>query len=291
MMKTLKLIFLLLSIILPLIFIVLSIINIKNVKKSTKLKVRIITAIILLFVINFTIYKCINVKQSNIPILVDNSEEEEIIPVNNDKVEGNKMILNGNTNNGAKIETKDGITKINDIIIVNKDYSIKDSYIPSKTFKKITEDTTSCATCIVQEVYDAFISMQNNAQENGLKIWIQSGYRSYNYQKKLYENYVKRDGEEKASLYSAQAGHSEHQTGLAIDLNTVSDSFANTKEGIWINNNAYKYGFILRYPKGKEEETGYKYEPWHLRYVGIELATTLYNDGDWITLESYFGIL
>ena len=132
--------------------------------------------------------------------------------------------------------------------------------------------------------------MRDDASDNGLNIWIQSGYRSYGFQKELYDNYVKEDGKEAADTYSARPGHSEHQTGLAFDLNTITDDFQYTNEGIWVNENCYKYGFILRYPKGKEEITGYKYESWHLRYVGVELATKLYNNGDWITLEEHFNL-
>ena len=99
-----------------------------------------------------------------------------------------------------------------------------------------------------------------------------------------------RDGKQEADTYSARPGHSEHQTGLAFDLNTIDDSFANTAEGKWINDNCYRYGLILRYPKGKEEITGYQYESWHLRYVGKELAQKLYNNGNWMTLEEHFNI-
>ena len=106
----------------------------------------------------------------------------------------------------------------------------------------------------------------------------------------LYNNYVNRDGVVAADTYSARAGHSEHQSGLAFDVNTINDSFANTEEGKWLNDNCYKYGFILRYPNGKSDETGYQYEPWHFRYVGVELAEKLYNNGNWITVEDYFGI-
>ena len=123
-----------------------------------------------------------------------------------------------------------------------------------------------------------------------LKIWIQSGYRSYNYQVRLYNDYVRSDGKVAADTYSSRPGYSEHQTGLSFDLNSVSDEFTNTPEGIWINNNCYKFGFIIRFPLNKENYTGYKYESWHLRYVGEELAAKLYNGGDWISLEEYFGI-
>ena len=132
--------------------------------------------------------------------------------------------------------------------------------------------------------------MKNDATSIGLNIWIQSGYRSYEYQQGLYEKYVSRDGKQQADTYSARPGHSEHQSGLSFDLNSVNDSFAATDEGKWVQDNAYLYGFIIRYPKDKSNETGYKYEPWHLRYVGKDLASKLYNNGDWITMETYFGI-
>ncbi len=194
------------------------------------------------------------------------------------------------SNTGNILEVIDGITYINGIMIVNKTYSIPKDYYPKNTHTTISKNTLQCETCLVNEVYDAYIEMKKDAQNEGLNIWIQSGYRSYNYQKELFDSYVSRDGVEKSEKYSAKPGYSEHQTGYAFDLNTIDDSFANTKEGIWINNNAYKYGFILRYPKNKEEITGYKYESWHLRYVGKDLAKILYNNGNWITLEEYLGI-
>lgn len=98
------------------------------------------------------------------------------------------------------------------------------------------------------------------------------------------------DGKEKADTYSARAGYSEHQTGLAIDVNTVDMTFDNTDESNWLSNNCYKYGFVIRYPKDKESITGYMYEPWHIRYVGKDLASKLYNNGNPITFEEYYGI-
>ena len=293
-MERIKIIFLALSIILPFIFIVLTLINFKHVRKSKKSKVRILVAIILLFSINFGIYKVLGIKKTEelkpSEWVEETNDIEETEPVSSEP-DKKTPLLNGTTSTGFKIETKDSITKVDGIIIVNKDYSIPDTYFPQNTSKMISKETKSCAECIVEEVFDAFISMQSDAKKSNIKLWIQSGYRSYTYQGQLYANYVKKDGEEKASTYSAQAGHSEHQTGLAIDLNTVNDSFAKSKEGKWINENAYKYGFIIRYPKDKEQETGYKYEPWHLRYVGQELSKLLYNNGDWITLEKYFGLI
>ena len=202
-----------------------------------------------------------------------------------------KVIDNSNkTSKGFNIEVKDGVTYIDGNIIVNKTYSLPSNYYPSNTHDAINENTSGCQSCINNDAYDAFSKMQSDASKEGLKIWIQSGYRSYKSQEILYNRYVSSDGNIKADTYSSRPGHSEHQSGYAFDLNSVSDDFASTNEGKWINNNCYKYGFIIRYPIGKEGETGYKYESWHLRYVGVDLAKILYNDGLWRSLEEYYGI-
>ena len=188
---------------------------------------------------------------------------------------------NNNETNNAKY--------IDGILIVNKSYPLPSNFVPSNTYKSAV-GVKYCSTCIDNEAYSQYKLMKADATSLGLNIWIQSGYRSYELQESLYNKYVNRDGKEAADTYSARPGHSEHQTGLAFDLNTITDDFQYTEEGKWINNNCYKYGFILRYPKGKEKFTGYKYESWHLRYVGVELANKLYNNGDWITLEEYFNL-
>ncbi len=178
------------------------------------------------------------------------------------------------TSKGFKGVTKNGVTYIDGYLIVNKTYTLPSSY----------------GNGLTNVTIEAFNKMQAAAKVDGLNIYISSGFRSYSYQKTLYNNYVNRDGVTVADTYSARAGHSEHQSGLAFDVNTINDSFANTEEGKWLNDNCYKYGFILRYPNGKSDETGYQYEPWHFRYVGVELAEKLYNNGNWITVEDYFGI-
>ena len=140
-------------------------------------------------------------------------------------------------------------------------------------------------------IIEPFKKLQEAAKEEiGINLMPTTAYRDYNFQKTLYNNYVASDGVKAADTYSARPGHSEHQTGLAFDLNSVEESFANTDEGKWVKDNCYRYGLIIRYPKGKENITGYMYESWHLRYVGVDLATKLYNNGDWLTLEEYFGI-
>ena len=117
---------------------------------------------------------------------------------------------------------------------------------------------------------------------------MKSGFRSYYDQRYIYNGYVSRDGVAAADRYSARAGHSEHQSGMAIDVNSTSTSFKDTPEGIWLRDNCHLYGFIIRYPEGKEHITGYMYEPWHIRYVGVELATKIKESG--LCLEEYFGI-
>lgn len=177
------------------------------------------------------------------------------------------------TSKGYNLYIKDGVASINGIVLANKSYSL-----PSNYGSKLTDETML-----------NFNKMKDDALKEGINLNIISGFRSYNDQNIIYNNYVKKDGKKLADTYSARPGHSEHQTGFAMDINSLKTDFQYTKEGIWLNNNAYKYGFILRYPKGKENITGYMFEPWHYRYVG-ELSKTLYNNGSWITLEEYFGI-
>ena len=191
------------------------------------------------------------------------------------------------TDNGFILKIVDGVAYVDGILIANKSYYLPENYVPKDPYAKLGY---SCVNCLEKEVMSAYQEMNTDAKTLGLKLWLASGYRSYANQKDLYNNYVVRDGVVAADTYSARAGHSEHQTGLAFDLNSVSSAFANTDEGKWIADNCYRFGFIIRYPKGKEDITGYMYEPWHLRYVGKELAEKLYNKGEWLTLEEYFGI-
>ena len=173
----------------------------------------------------------------------------------------------------ATIAEEIEITYINGIIIVNKTYALPPSYNPGG---------------LTKEVESAFNEMKKTAEEQGLNLYISSGYRSYERQKTIFNNNVNTYGRSHAETFSARPGHSEHQTGLAFDLNTINDSFADTAEGKWVAENAHLFGFVVRYPKGKEAITGYKYEPWHLRYLGIDLATELFESE--FTLEEYLNI-
>ena len=171
------------------------------------------------------------------------------------------------------IQNINGATFVDGILIVNKTYELPADYPTGALnpnalaqFNKLTED----------------------AAKLGLSIKCSSGYRSYKDQERIYNNYVAIDGIVKADTYSARPGHSEHQSGLAIDVNSIDYTFLNTPECDWLAKNAHKYGFIIRYPLGKEAYTGYSYEPWHIRYLGIDTATAVYNSG--LSLEEYLGI-
>lgn len=136
-----------------------------------------------------------------------------------------------------------------------------------------------------QVAYDHFIEMAKAAKNDNIKLYVVSGYRTEKQQNGLFNNNVKRNGIEHALMYSAKSNYSEHQLGLAIDINNVNVKFEKTKEYTWLKENSYKYGFIERYPKNKEFITGYGYEPWHYRYLGVDIATKLYEEN--ITYEEY----
>jgi len=165
----------------------------------------------------------------------------------------------------------EGPTYINGILIVNKKYKL-----PS-TFGGTDEIALA-----------ALNNLQQAANNAGYAMPLISGYRSYQTQNSIYNSYVSRWGIEYTDTVSARPGHSEHQTGLAFDVGELSNSYGETKAGIWLKENCHKYGFIIRYLKGKESITGYSYEPWHIRYVGVEVATEIMQKN--ITLEEYLGV-
>lgn len=138
-------------------------------------------------------------------------------------------------------------------------------------------------------------TMFDDAETYGYQLMVGSGYRSADLQSVYFYSLANSIGEEAANQSIARPGQSEHQTGLAVDISTVSRNcylstcFADTDDGKWLENNSYKYGFILRYPEGKELITGYNYEPWHFRYVGVDLATAIYESG--LTLDEAWPYL
>lgn len=181
--------------------------------------------------------------------------------------------------------------------IVNKKRSLPKDYVPSDL---IVPDVrlrlgrnaeqmrfSEIASGPLKDMFDA-------AAAENVTLVFGSGYRSYGLQKQFYDSYVAKDGQEAADRYSARPGTSEHQTGISFDATNLSETchleicFETTPEGKWIAEHAHEYGFIIRYLKGKESSTGYQYEPWHLRYVGTELAAELHRTGQ--TMEEFFGL-
>ncbi len=178
------------------------------------------------------------------------------------------------------IQEIDGITYADGVLIANKTYALPSTYNPGG---------------LTSETYSAFQALAQGAANDGLNIYISSGFRSYETQEQIYNENARIYGQATADTFSARPGHSEHQTGLAIDVNEISDAFIGTPEAIWLKEHCAEYGFIVRYPEGKQEITGYKYEPWHIRYVGVEMAKKIRDEGIArgdanITLEEYFGI-
>lgn len=165
------------------------------------------------------------------------------------------------------------------LLPIDQDTKLSDStYTPSNLRELDTISSTKKGICLIKEARNNFESMVNDAKKEGISIKASSGFRDYNYQKNLLEN-AKKEGNQNADIAIAKPGHSEHQLGTAVDITgqsikyiSASKSFEKTKEAKWVEENASKYGFIESYGQGKEELTGYMYEPWHYRYVGIDLA-------------------
>lgn len=167
---------------------------------------------------------------------------------------------------------------INGILIVNKEFGIP---------RNFASDYNS-------EALSQYYKMESDAKKDGLEINIRSGYRTTEVQESLFNAYVKKDGLEKANRYSAKPGYSEHETGLAFDISngdyvkSIGDWFTDTPQAKWLYENAHKYGFVLRYPPGKEHITGYKYESWHYRYIGVEHSKHFAQNN--LTIEEYVGL-
>lgn len=172
------------------------------------------------------------------------------------------------------VKHADGAYYIGDTLIVNKSYPLPVNYNPGG---------------LTAQTQTAFNNMRNAAAKDGISLWVASGFRSYYTQQYLYNNYVARDGKAAADRYSARPGYSEHQTGLAIDVNGSSSYFDGSREAKWLEQHCADYGFIIRYPRNKEYITGYMYESWHVRYVGKDLAKTLTKNGE--TIEEHFHII
>lgn len=183
--------------------------------------------------------------------------------------------------------------------LVNKDHTLPANFVPDDivTIEFENEEIEKLAnfgskSMISKSILPYFDKMAEDAKKDGFVMLIDSGYRSYKRQQEVWDMFIDKVGLEETKKQVALPGTSEHQTGLAVDIAFIrnnqfyDDLKEEDPESIWLYNNAYKYGFILRYPKGKEDITGYKYEPWHYRYVGNPLATYLTENN--LTLEEYY---
>ncbi|HDX9637554.1 TPA: M15 family metallopeptidase [Bacillus cereus] len=212
----------------------------------------------------------------------------------NKSYESNKQLVK-KENREKEVSKNERSSSDNVHVVVNKEYGLPTNYKPQDlvvpdvpfSFRGTLEKSH-----LRKEAAKALEKLFRMANQEGIQLNAVSGYRSYDYQKRLYKNNVKRKGQEHTDRFSAKPGHSEHQTGLTMDVssksvnNDLEISFAKTKEGNWLKENAHRAGFIIRYPKEKENVTGYAYEPWHIRYVG-DIAEKIYKEK--LTLEEYIN--
>lgn len=181
-------------------------------------------------------------------------------------------------------------------VIVNKQRSLPAAYTPAGLRQPAVRVRSSGSSEMLlrNDAAGAVEALIAGSSQSGINLMLVSGYRSYGLQQSVYAGNVAREGQAAADKTSARPGHSEHQTGLAADLGAVTGAcqletcFGQTPEGQWLAAHAHEYGFVIRYPEGKEAIVGYTYEPWHLRYVGQELAAEIQKSG--LTLEQFFGL-
>jgi LAS superfamily LD-carboxypeptidase LdcB len=184
------------------------------------------------------------------------------------------------------------------LLLANKSHRLPEGYVP-ENLVAVDIPTTNSGVMMVSVANDALNEMAAAAAADGVTLKISSAYRSEEYQASLYNGYVASYGTEIADTISSRPGYSDHQTGLAADFvegdgslngTNFSEEFEATASGQWLREHAHEYGFIMRYPKGKQEITGYAYEPWHFRYIGVEYATAIYETDVYESFEEYFGV-
>lgn len=181
------------------------------------------------------------------------------------------------------------------LILINKQNPIGENYKPDDlaSIKYFASDRSEAGRYMRKEAAEHFHMLVEAAAADGYELVMTTAYRSYGFQQVLWNNYVANEGEAAASRFSAKPGQSEHQSGLAADVSSPSVNyeltrdFGKTEEGLWLAENAHRFGFIIRFPEEKEDITGYLYEPWHIRYVGEPVATEIFAKD--LTLEEYLG--
>ena len=199
-------------------------------------------------------------------------------------------IINVGANDNWYSNTKKTDVKKDHLLLTNKFYYLDNTYNSDNMVNVSKKYSYGENQMLTSETYNAFIEMFNAAKKENLTLIINSSYRSYEDQEEIYNDLKNSKGEEYADKIAAKPGHSEHQTGMSIDIQTYGSTaatFEEYEEFNWLKQNAHKYGFILRYPKDKEFLTGYEYESWHYRYVGTEAATYIYENN--ITFDEYYA--
>ena len=178
------------------------------------------------------------------------------------------------TGNGKKMKRENGAFMVDGLPVINNVLKVSETFDPGES----------------HEAKKAMDKMIAGAKKEGIHLEIVGGYRNWSQQKSGYESYFKLVGEKTAERYWAKAGSGDSQSGQSYDLNYMQPQLIDTAAGKWLDQNCYKYGFVIRFPKGEEEMTGFAYQPWHVRYVGDKLAAKLYNQGAWISIERYLGL-
>lgn len=199
-------------------------------------------------------------------------------------------IINVNTDKEHYTDIKDTDISLEKLMLNNKYYKLSSDYEPNDLVDLSNWYSYGSGQKLRQEAYDAFVTMYNIALREDIKLIVNSSYRPFKEQEEIYNDYLSKYTQEHTDAYAARPGHSEHQTGYALDIITPGangENFDTTEAYSWLENNAYKYGFILRYPKDKEYLTGYNYESWHFRYVGTEIATKIHEEN--ITFDEYYA--
>ena len=242
-------------------------------------------------IINLSYFKIDNLKRY---LDYDIMEVKSIYDISNIKKDFNyeDVVTYVNANLDKEYYSSDNLISNEDAskidVLVNKYHKLDKNYEPSD-LTIIDSKYASGTQKLRKEAQIKFEEMASDMAKENLKIYAGSTYRSFTYQKGLYDRYVKKDGFAAAETYSARSGYSEHQLGLAVDIvNGKWDYLSeNDKEYDYLVKNSYKYGFILRYPRGSEYITGYMFEDWHFRYLGVELATKVFNSG--LTYDEYIA--
>lgn len=256
-------------------------------KKKRKLRISaVISLLAVLFVVIFAIVKLFDKPKTNEVAEVEEVQETQEVVI--EETPTPEPTINP--------EEDERFFDVNSYLVVaNKKHKLPDGYEPSDLTIPNVEmrynqwSLRAEASTKLEEMFAA-------AQKDDVYLVMGSGYRGEDFQSVLYNNYCDQYGCDVADTISSRPGYSDHQTGLATDLcgqdesYDLSVAFEETKEGIWLKDNAHKFGFIMRYPKGKEEITGYSYEPWHFRYIGVDAATEIYNMGEFYSFEEYYGI-